>query len=698
MRKQLIGAVAFCLGTATGAAVAQEQDEESSYEGAITVEAPDYVSTGSRTATKSDAPLIETPQSVTVISRDQIDLLSWTSLQQAVRYTAGVLGENFGPDERYDWLTLRGFQPVQYIDGLQAPIGSVANVGTDLYGFEAVDVLKGPSSVLYGQTPPGGIVNMTSRRPEDRFSGEFGGQLGNHSHKQVNGDVTGPIGAAASGRFTALYRDRGTQVDFMDSERLYVAPALTYEFSDATQITLLSYFQRDEIDNVSTGFLPAHGTALPNPNGVIPVGRNLGEPGVNFYDRDQYAFGYELSHALANGVELQQNVKYFSSSVESRTIYGVGFVDADFDGTPDDFRTVNRSDFPFNEDVDSFNVDTRAKFVLERGGVTHTFLGGIDYRRYTLESEFGFAAVPSIDVFNPVYGAPMPTPTFFPFGDTVQKQTGVYLQDQIRFNDWVVTLSGRQDWVRTEDTASVKDSEFSYRAGVNYLMDNGFAPYAQIARSFQPVPGADFNGNRFEPSSGEQAEFGVKYSDRNRTADLRFFGSIAVYKLVQENVLTPDPVNLFFSVQAGEVEVQGLELEMVARWRERLSLHAAYAHTDSEVTKSTGANLGQRLPMVPVNTFSLLADYVIPTGPLVGVGFGAGARYVGDGYGDPANQWETDAVTLFDAQVHYNFGEWRMALNASNVADKEYVARCSSVADCFYGTGRSIVGTVTRSF
>jgi iron complex outermembrane recepter protein len=695
-----IGIGAALLLASPAVALAQEQTEEERQDRQVIDEliviAPNYVSTGSRSATKSAAPLVEIPQSVTVISRDQIDLLHWTSLQQSVRYTAGAIGENFGPDERYDWITVRGFSPVQYIDGLQAPIGSVNNVGTDLYGFEAIDILKGPSSVLYGQAPPGGIVNMRSRRPEDQFRGEVGGQYGSFDHVQVNFDVTGPLSDTLSARLTGLYRDRGTQVDFMDSERVYIAPALTAALTPDTSLTLLSYFQRDRIDNPSTGFLPAYGTLLPNPLGKVPVGRNLGEPGVNFYDRDQYGVGYDFSHDFSDNFSLQQNVKYFSSETESRAIYGVGLVDDDFDGVPDDFRTVNRFDFPFNEDVSSFNADTRAHLDFTTGNLEHALLVGIDYRRYTIESEFAFALAPRIDLFEPVYGAPIGEPTFFPFADQVQKQTGFYVQDQVRAGRTVFTASVRHDRVSSSNADT--DSEFSYRAGVNYILDSGVSPYVQASRSFQPVPGADFQGNPFDPSTGDQIEAGIKYDGRNLSRDWRLFASAAAYTLTQKNVLTADPVNQFFSIQTGEVEVQGLELELVARYRDRLSINASYGLTDSEVTRSTGADLGQRLPMVPRHMASLLVDYTLPAGPLAGLGAGVGTRYYSSTFGDPANQWETGAVTLLDATLHYNVDVWRFALNANNVTDKIYVARCSSAADCFYGTRRVITASVTRSF
>ncbi|MCP1727592.1 iron complex outermembrane receptor protein [Natronospira proteinivora] len=690
--------IAFSLCTS---ALAQEGDEEDDYAelDIIQVQAQDYVSTASQTATKTNAPLIEIPQSVTVISRDQIDQLHWTSLDQSVRYTAGATGENFGPDERYDWLTIRGFNPVQYIDGLQAPVGSVNNIGTDLYGFQAVDVLKGPASVLYGQSPPGGIVNMTSRRPESSYAAEIGLQAGSHDHKQINADVTGSVGNDVSGRFTALFRDRETQTDFTESQRIYIAPALTFDISADTELTLLSYYQQDNIDNQSTGFLPAQGTLLPNPHGQIPVSRNIGEPGLNFFDRTQYGVGYEFTHRFSDNFTMQQNVKYFDQEVESREIYGTGFEDMDGDGVPDDFRTVTRSDFPFNEEVDSFNIDTRGYFELSAGDVDHTLMVGLDHRQYSNQSESGFDAAPSIDIFDPEYGQAIDDPALFPFADQEQDQTGLYIQDQIRTGNMIITLGGRQDWLSSENEGvSTSESKLTYRAGINYLFDNGFAPYAQTATSFQPVPGVDVSGNAFDPSTGTQYEIGLKHDGARMGDNWRFFGSAAMYQIVQENVLTPDPDNPLFSVQAGEVEVSGFELEAVARYQQRLSFNASYSRTDSEVTESTGPDLGQRLPMVPKHKFSLLTDYTIQDGPLAGLGVNLGMRYLSATYGDPANEWQGDSVTLFDTTVRYDYDFWRFALNVSNLTDESYVARCSSAIDCFYGTERMVIGSVTRSF
>ena len=668
----------------------------------VVVTAERYVSRQGSAASKSDIPLVEMPQSVSVVSRDMIDLLNWTSLNEAVRYSAGATGEAFGPDERYDWLQVRGFDPVQFIDGVQAPIGSVNNTGTDLYGSEFVEVLKGPASVLYGQSPPGGIVNMTSRRPRDDFGGELEVQGGEYNMWQVAGDVTGPISDRVSGRVTALYRDRETQVDFLTSKRLFISPALTIEFGEDTKLTLLANYQDDDLENQSTGFLPAAGTQLPNPNGRVPVGRNLGETGYNFFKREQWSAGYDFSHKFSDNFTIQQNLKYFDVKVNSRAVFGQGLLDADFDGVPDDYRTVVRSIFPFNERIDSLSVDTRGHLNFNTGSVEHYLIVGLDYRDYDGFSEFGFGfgtAAP-LDLFDPVYNAVIPDVTIFPFIDETREQIGLYAQEQMKVGGFILTLNGRNDWVDRGPAFgdSQDDEEFTYRVGVNYVFDNGLSPYIQTATSFEPVSGATFGGVPFEPTTGDQIEAGIKWDGRAFGPGVQLFASFAAYEIVQENVLTPDPVNLFFSVQEGEVEVKGVELEVAARIRERLTFNLAFTSIDTEITKTSGADLGNEMVAVPDMLVSGLADYTFQEGPMAGFGFGLGLRYRGQMFGDGANLWQSDSVTVYDAILHYDTRDWRFVVNASNFTDEIFVDRCSSASSCFYGTRRLVTGSVTRKF
>ena len=700
-------ALTLLVGAAlAGPGIAQDLPAQGSEEiGPVVVTAERYVSTEGSSASKSDIPLVEMPQSVSVVSRDMIDLLNWTSLNESVRYSAGATGEAFGPDERYDWLQVRGFDPVQFIDGVQAPIGSVNNTGTDLYGSESVEVLKGPAAVLYGQSPPGGIVNMVSRRPEEGRRGEIELQGGEYNMWQVAGDFTGAMSDRTSGRITALYRDRETQVDFLTSKRLFISPAIKFAITDDTELTLLANYQDDDLENQSTGFLPIYGTMLENPLGKVPVGRNLGETGYNFFKREQWSAGWDFTHRFNDRVALQQNLKYFDVKVDSQAVFGQGLLDADFDGVPDDFRTVIRSIFPFNERIDSLSVDTRVALDLGSGGsVEQSVIVGVDYRDYDGFSEFGFGfgTAPTIDLFDPVYNtAPIADVPLFTSIDETREQMGVYLQDQVKIGRFIVTLNARNDWVDRNPAVgdSQDDEEFTYRVGANYVFDSGFAPYIQTSTSFQPVSGATFAGEPFEPTTGDQVEAGIKYDGETLGRGVRLFGSLAAYEIVQENVLTPDPVNLFFNVQEGEVEVKGVELEVTARIRERLTFNLAFTSIDTEVTETTDPSaLGNELVAVPDMLASALVDYTFQEGPLAGFGFGLGLRHRGELYGDGANQFKSDDVTMYDAILHYDTANWRVAVNASNFTDEIFVDRCSSVSNCFYGTRRLVTGSVTRKF
>lgn len=659
-----------------------------------------YVPRETNAAAKMPVPLIETPQSVTVIPRAQMDLLDWQSLDQVVRYTAGVVGGIFGPDPRYDWLNQRGFNPTVYINGLQAPIGSVQSTGIDLFGFQTVEILKGPSSALYGSAPPGGIVDMTSRRPEGIFDGEVQLQYGSFDNKQAAIDVTGPLDQQGNflGRITALGYDRGTQRYGVDTNRYYIAPAFTWRASPNTTFTFLSYFQRDDIYGDGDGFLPIYGVLLPNPLGKIPTSTNLGDTQYNRFNRHQYGVGYEFDHVFNDTWQFKQNVMYFSDITDILQVYGAGLA-TNADGVPTDYRTVNRDNFPFDENIHALEMDSRLYGKFGSGNVTQNVLIGLDFRHYTDDAEFGFAAAPPIDLFNPVYGVPITTPPLsYPYLQQIQKQTGLYAEDVIKIAPWVLTVGGREDDLNTSNFGKgTTNHQFTYHVGLNYLMKDGLAPYVSYATSFQPTSGADFQGTAFKPTSGNQVEAGLKFQPSSVPPGTHIFATLAAYELKQNNVLTPDPNHLFFQVQTGQVEVKGLELEGVMRVGDHWSFNAAITTMNPVVTKSNGPDLGKQLPVTPKRMASALVDYTQQTGRLAGLGASLGFRYIGPSYGDAANMYKSPGATLWDATVHYGLGNhWLMDLSLSNIFNKTYVAQCSSVSACYYGVKRVVNFTITR--
>jgi iron complex outermembrane receptor protein len=704
-RALLAGAAAVGVGASAQAAMA---DQPTSTVQEVVVTAPHYVPTTNTSATKIAIPLIETPQSITVVTRDQIDVLNVQDLSQAVRYTAGVVGENYGSDERYDWLTLRGFTPVEYVDGLQAPVNSNNNTGLDLWGADSVEILKGPSGVLYGQTPPGGLVNVTLRHPEAAFSAELQGQYGSFDDRQLAGDITGSLvgDGVLEGRFTFLARNRDTQTNLVGAKRYYLAPALTWNIDPDTRLTFLSYYQDDKVHGDGGGFLPAQGTYLSNPNGKIPVEFNAGDPDYNRFNRDEYSLGYEFEHKFNRAITIKQNLAYSSNKDDFHSLYGANL--------EADNQTLDRYIFVYPEDTKQFAVDTRAEIRGSTGPIDHVALVGVDYRDWRYNTDFGFAVGPSINIFHPVYGQKVTDPTLYRDIRENQSETGVYAQDEMKYGRWRLTLSAREDWLHTADEGykTTNDTAFTYRAGLNYVFRNGVAPYVSYSTSFLPTTGASYGGQPFVPSTGSQVEAGVKFEPRFLPHDVKMFNTLAVYDLVQDHVLTNDPAHVFFSIQTGQVEVKGVELESVARIHESLTFNFSYAYTDSKVTKSTGFDKGLPLANVSPHKVSAMVDYTWQQGPIRGFGLGAGVRYLSSSLGDttdsPASftaigapiNFPSSDVTLFDAMLHYNWEKWKLQVNASNLFDKIYVQRCSSTysADCFYGLRRDVTVTLDRKF
>ncbi len=656
-----------------------------------TATSPVYGMVAKRTSTgmKTDTDLLETPQSVSVVTRQQVEMQGATGLDEAVRYTSGVVGGAYGGDPRSDWLLVRGFKPAQYLDGMPLPDGVWTGVTRlEPYAMERIEILKGPASVTYGALPPSGFINAVSKRPQAEAQREIGFEYGTDNKKQLTFDLTGPLTADGQWlyRMVGLVRDGDAAIDQATDKRYTLAPSLTWKPSADTTFTLMGLFQKSKVTGVA-GFLPAEGTRLPNPYGQISRSFNPGEPGYDKYDKDAETVSYLLAHRLNENTTFRQNLRVANAEVDHPSVGGLGFVAGSQ-------RELSRYVYTPHERSKLFTVDNQVETKFDTGAFNHTLLAGLDYKRSRNDYSSGFGfGVGTIDVFNPVYGGPVVTPADSTHTNQTQKQLGVYLQDQIRWNQWVATLSARHDNVDSDNdnvlagiSASQKDNKWSGRVGLNYVMANGLAPYVSYANSFQPNMNRDFAGNAFKPVTGKQWEAGVKY----RPVDGNALYTVAVFDLKQENAETVDPNHAFFTVQQGEVHSKGVELEGKFNAARGLDMIASYTYTNAKITKSNDATaLNKQVPLQPRNQASLWADYRFPADVLPGVGIGAGVRRTGVSYGDSANAWRNDAYTLFDLQAHYDVKNWRFLLTVNNVTDKNYVSTCSSNIWCYYGYGRT---------
>ncbi|HAF2412815.1 TPA: TonB-dependent siderophore receptor [Salmonella enterica] len=663
----------------------------------------------SSVGTKTGTPLIETAQSVSVVNRELMDMIGAKNTADALRYSAGVSVGSYGVDSRVDEISVRGFRTGSfannlYLDGLRPPGSSSGATASatqfDGFGLERVEILRGPSSVLYGRIAPGGLVNAVSKRPTDYARGEIGVGTDNYGLARLNADVSGPMDESGEWLYrvvgTAYHSD--TQVDYVKLNRVMLAPSLTWRPSARTSVTLRANYQQDR-GGSTYQFLPSHGTYYATDYGRFGSGRFLGEPGFNRYDRTQYAIGYEFSHALTDQVKLGQKLRYMRVDTENAGASRQGDLQADG-------RTLRRRASSNQIRSEGFTVDNNAQFDFGLGRTEHTLLTGLDYRTQTIRVAQASGKASSLDVFDPVYGSPVVMGAMTPSRRSDSEQTGVYAQDQIRWGQWAATLGVRHDWSRdnslvraTGAKTHYDDEATTWRAGAVYLFENGLAPYASYATSFEPVNWVGFEKQPFKPTEGKQAEIGIKYQPRGSRSMITF----SAYEIKQQNITTPDPDPTHLcdgrqcQVQTGEGRVRGLELEGNFALTRNITVVASATQMRSEVTRSNGTERGNELPRVPRRSYNLWVDYRLPQDIAAGLSLGAGLRHTSSSYGDTANAYRGPSVNLIDAAIRYDLGAaspslegLKLSLNASNLADKEYLASCSGSASCYYGARRNI--------
>jgi iron complex outermembrane receptor protein len=669
-----------------------------------------FVAKSARTATKTGTPLIKTPQAVSVVTKTQFEQQGATTAAQALRYTPGVMPD-IRSNDRYDIVPVRGMGManyqnfIGYLDGLRMQRGlSFAQPTVDLFDVERIDVVRGPSSVLYGQIAPGGFVNLVSKRPTEDPYHEVGLTVGTDRYAKATVDLGGPLAGsdvffyrlAASGRYNE------TNLDDVTSKRVSVSPSLLIKPEEGTSLTLLFNYTDDPASAYPAG-LPAAGTAYANGSYAnIPYDFNVGDPDFDSFERRTSRLGYEFEHEFNDYLTFRQNLRY--THIESEHI---GLSGRSISGT-----TITRLASHLQEDVDTFVVDNQLQADFDTGPLAHTLLFGFDYQYADADRLMGTGSASSIDYLNPVYGAAIAVPAFTSDTRQLTSQAGFYAQDQIEFGKLNVTFGGRYDSYDIETdtttlatgatTSTQQDSDaFTGRVGAAYLFDSGIAPYVSYATSFEPPTGLGYSttgGVVLDPVEGQQIEAGVKYQPEGSDSYL----AASVYHLVQSNMTTSDAAHSGYYLQVAEVTTTGVELEAKLAFDAGWNVTAAYTHVDAEMTENaTSTYVGNRPYAVPENAASLWVHYDVQGGALEGLGLGAGVRYIGSTYGNEANTFKVSDFTLFDAALNYDFGRRNpdlagLSLNvtASNIFNKEYVSSCSSTIACFYGSNRTVYATL----
>jgi iron complex outermembrane receptor protein len=653
-----------------------------------------YKARNASTAAKTDTPLAETPQAVTVVPRDQIVDQGAQSLQEALNYAAGVRSDAYGVDSRTDNVRIRGAYPDEYQDGLRKLFDwYTSNTRTEPFTLERIEVLRGPSSMLFGQGTTGGVINMVSKRPQPDFQGEVGLQVGSYGRRQLQLDLTGPLTASGGDwlyRLVAVGRVSDTQVDFVPDDRAVLAPSLTWRPSGATSLTLQGHWQKDKSGSTSQ-FFPWEGVLLPNPNGPIPDNRFIGEPGFDRYDSERKSFGWLFEHRFNDRLAVRQNVRFSRNDVDYFSLYGDSFtLPGSWAGDPVGKRLFGRFADATRTRARMAVTDQHVQADFATGALQHKVLVGVDALRYRKDTDSFFdtptylgGGVPLIDAYDPVYVGYTPGPLTPDPGSSL-RQAGVYLQDQLRWGPWIVVAGLRHDRAvnSLEGAADDRTRATTRRLGLMYAMPSGWTPYVSYSESFTPVAGLNFFNERFRPLRGEQLEAGVKYEPQGGS----FAFNAAAYKLKETNQRLPDPTNPLNTLQAGATETDGVELEFRGRVTAAIDVLAHYNYTHVDST----------LEQLPEHQAAVWGKWRFAVAGLPGFSAGAGVRYMSS-FSDGAAP-EVPSVTLLDLLLAYDTAHWRYALNINNAADKKYVSTCLSRGDCWFGARRSVVASATYRF
>lgn len=660
-----------------------------------------YLASGTATALKSGAPLTEIPQSVSVVTSEELEDRAPKNVDEAVAYVPGVTSGIWGVDDRYDQFLIRGFDLGTsgiFRDGLSSKAQNFSGFMIDPYMIDRIDVLRGPSSVVYGSNDAAGMINIITKRPVfERFT-DAELSYGSHDTTTLGLDTGGVLDKSETlaWRLTALKRDGANEIEGSQNDRDLIALGLTWEPTDRTSVTLLGHWQKD--DRTPNSFLPVTGEDYPASYGDLPYDFTDSQHAFNRFATEQTSIGWQAQHDLTEQVTLRQNFRYARQRTDYRHLYFNGMHDPDWNPTED---SMNYAAFAVDEVARHTALDNQIEYRSRFAGGDNTLLFGADYVRQEVDGTSAYDDSYQIDIRNPNYDFDVAYPAVYQNSRTVVTEKGIYLQDHLKLQNGVSLTAGlRRAWVEnetydrlTDTTSRQKDNATTGLFGLTYDLGNGFIPYASYTESFTTNIGQKFDGSQFDPTEGKQYEVGLRYAPTDRNLLL----SAAVFEINKTNIKTTDPAHTEHSIQTGEVRHRGVELEARGELNEQFSFIAGYTYLDPKITSSTEGDEGNRTALAPRHQASLWVDYDFQN-RLKGLNLGGGIRYIGSSFGDNANTREVDAYTLVDMAVRYEWEDYTVALNVNNVLDKDYYATCDTSVGCISGAGRNATLTLSRSF
>lgn len=703
-----------------------------------------YVAENTMAGTKTDTPLIEIPNSISVVTKQQMTDQQPQSVAQALRYSPGIMSESEGtygngsPKGADTGIMQRGFSTAQFVDGLMTNSTSAGETAF----LERLEVVNGPASVMYGQTTPGGMIAMSLKKPTNVPLHEISVGFGNWGRYEATFDISDKLNKSGNVRYriAGIGVTQGTQTNYVDYHRVGILPSITWDIDQKTSLTLTGMYMYTPGEGTASQY-PLIGTLYSGPRGRISRNTFLGEPNWNYSGNKDAMFEYQFNHKFNRYINFSQVFRWEDSDWHQKTTYlRTGAL------TP---TTSPLQPMDYHTNTNTIGMDARIFGKFHTGQVAHTWIIGSDFRQYNYNSHYSYdyTSTPSVNVYNPSY-AYSPCFTWDHAGcqitgaeyNTKYFQEGVYFQDQIKWKGLSILIGGREDWVNyqlgtnksfsNENTNNVKtlvsskpwapqpQHAFTWRGGLIYQFKFGLAPYFSYSTSFIPQAGSrNYLLQPFAPLTGKQLEAGLKYKVPNKNILL----TAAAFHIDENHYLITDLEHPNYSADAGRVKSQGFEVAANANITRDLRVIASYSYTDIRYAKSNltakrydpaisasyGSAISQEgmaVPYVPRNMMSFFADYLLPSWIAPGFGVNFGARYTGFTYTDSVESFKTRPYVIFDAGAHYDFGKQFSSLRGltarlsmSNLANTYYETRCSHTV-CYMGQGRRIYGNITYNW
>ncbi|MFS0851617.1 TonB-dependent siderophore receptor [Novosphingobium panipatense] len=651
----------------------------------------EIIVTGAISGTKTETPLIQVPQPITVITSEQYLSQGAINISDTVKYAAGVLANAYGRDTRVDGFRVRGINALQFRDGMRDIFSYYASITSDPYNFERVEIVRGPASVLFGQGSIGGLVNLVSKTPDFRTGGEFNLVYGSYDRKEAMGDVNVALTDTLAVRAVGRARDADTYVDHVPDDRVMFAPSLRWQPTPDTNIVLTGLYQEDDTGSTSQ-FLPIVGTFLPNPanpDARLDPYTFVGKAGWDRYAGRSLQGGGAITHDFSDTVRVSLKARYIDSDLEYRTHYADSYSNPTNPFGPDG-RTIPLIADASDARMNVFSTDNNVQFKFNTGAnIEHTLLAGIDYSWNKVGKRYR-SGVDTVDLYDIDYDA---LPTYEPTGPFIsesQKQLGFYVQDQIRAFDRVsVVLGARRD--RVTSSSGAKDNATTFRAGIIGELGAGFAPFFSYTESFLPQAGSIQNtdgsiGDPYRPLTGTQYEAGVKWQPQPET-----LVTVTAFKIKEQNRVLYLAGNA--TTQSGVLNTKGIEVEASHTLPGNFQLLLNYGY--NKLKSETDTNLDYMPRHVAsawtTKTFAVPGDAQLR--------LGAGVTYNGKSRSTSAI-WSivTPSRTNVDALAEVTWENWRFSVNATNLLNEIQYASCLARGDCFVAAPRNVMGSIGYRF